>query len=190
MRQLFTAVSTICVLVVAGGVAARGSTIDFEGSFTASVSIDLAGRCAPFPAFNATGGGAARLLGDFINVQSDCRTSDSSFDEGVFEFRSVGDPEDSLFGTYFTVAAPQGGILELTSILLVNGGTGRLENTFGAIFGFGTLDEESSTINELLSGTLETTAAPEPGMTALIAAAFGVLWLWKRGPTFRALARR
>jgi hypothetical protein len=179
MRQLFKAVTTICVLVL-GGVAASGATVDFQGSFTAPVSIDLGGRCAPFPTFNAMGGGVATLLGDFVNVQSDCRTSESSFDEGVFEFRSVAVPENSVFGTYFTVGAPQDGILELTSILLVNGGTGSLENTFGAIFGFGSLDEESSTITESLSGTLETTDAPEPYMTALIAVAFGVLRFWKR----------
>jgi hypothetical protein len=183
MQQLLKAIFSIYVLSVAGGIVARGETIDFEGSFTASVSVDSVGRCAPFLTFNAAGGGVGTLLGDFISVQSDCRTSDSSFDEGVFEFRSVAVPEDSLFGTYFTVAAPQDGMLELTSILLVNGGTGRLGNTFGAIFGFGTLDEESLTISESISGQLET-AAPEPGMTALVAAAIGALWLWnrKRGP--------
>jgi hypothetical protein len=182
MHHLFKTVSTICVLAVAGGVAAHGATVDFEGSFSAPVSVDLAGRCGLFPTFNATGTGLAALLGDFINVQSDCRTSDSSFDDGVFEFRSTAAPQDSLFGTYFTVAAPQDGILELTSILLVNGGTGGLENTFGALFGFGILDEEGSTMSESLSGTLEIAEVPEPGTTALIAAALGVLWLWKRRP--------
>jgi hypothetical protein len=190
MHQLFKTISTICLLAVAGGVAAKGATIDFEGSFLAPVSIDGAGRCAPVPTFNAMGAGVGTLLGDFINTQSDCNTSESSFDDGVFEFRSVAAPQDSLFGTYFTVAAQQDGFLELTSILLVNGGTGRLENTFGALFGFGTLDQESLIINESLSGTLETAEAPEPGMTALVAAAFGLLWLWKRSPAFRALARR
>jgi len=185
MRQLFKAIFTICVLVVAGGVAARGATVDFSGSFTAPVSIDSAGRCAPSPTFNAMGVGVATLLGDFINVQSDCNTSESSFDDGVFEFRSVAAPEDSLFGTYFTVGAPQDGFIELTSILLVNGGTGRLENTFGALFGFGTLDEESLTISESLSGTLEMADAPEPGTLALIAAAFGALGLWKRRAKLR-----
>lgn len=175
LRQL--TISAICV--VAGGAVVHAETVDFSGSFTATVSVELAGRCASFPTFNAIGTGIATLLGDFTDVQSDCMTSDSSFDQGVFEFRSISIPEDSLFGTHFAVASPQEGTFELTSILLVNGGTGRFANAFGALFGLGTLDEESSSLSETLSGQIET-AAPEPRVTGLVAAALAVLWLLSR----------
>jgi hypothetical protein len=179
MIHLLKQLAISAIFAVAGGAVAHAETVDFSGSLTATVSVDLAGRCASFPTFNAIGTGIATLLGDFTDVQSDCMTSDSSFDQGIFEFRSVSIPGDSLFGTHFAVASSQEGTFELTSILLVNGGTGRFANAFGALFGFGTLDEGPGILSETLSGQLET-AAPEPRITGLVAAALAVLWLRSR----------
>jgi len=165
---------TIAAILAIPYAVAHASTIDFVGRLTGAASIDTAARCAPFPTVSATGAGVGTLLGDFADVQSDCMTSESSFDQGTFDFTSVSNPEDSLFGTYFAVASSQDGLLDLTSILVVSGGTGLFTGDFGAIFGFGTLDVETGILSETFSGELQTTV-PEPGTWTLIAVACAVL---------------
>ena len=178
MKHLVKQLTIAALLAFPYGVA-YASTIDFDGTVTGAASIDSAGRCAPLPTVSITGTGAATPLGDFADVQSDCMTSESSFDQGTFDFTSVSNPEDSLFGTYFAVASSQDELLDITSILVVTGGTGLFAGDFGAIFGIGTLDLTTGTLNETLSGELQTTI-PEPGTWALTALAFSVLWLLDR----------
>ena len=137
---------TIAAFTVACTAIAHADTIDFSASITGTVSLDPAGRCAPVPTINSAGTGAATLLGDFVDVQSDCMTSPFTFDQGLFAFTSLLIPENSLFGTYFAVAAPQDDLLALTSILVVTGGTGAFANEFGAIFGLETLDRTTGNI--------------------------------------------
>ena len=178
MKHLLKQLTIAALFAVVYGVA-HASTIDFAGSLTGAASISSAGRCAPFPIVSTTGTGVATPLGDFADVQSDCMTSESSFDQGVFDFTSISDPADSLFGTYFAVASSQDGLLDITSILLVTGGTGLFGGDFGAIFGIGTLDAKTGILNETFSGELQTTV-PEPGTWVLIALACALLGLLSR----------
>jgi len=178
MKHLLKQLTIAALFAVPYGVA-HASTIDFAGSLTGAASIDSAGRCAPFPTVSATGTGVATPLGDFADVQSDCMTSESSFDQGEFDFTSISNPADSLFGTYFTVASSPDGLLDITSILVVTGGTGLFAGDFGAIFGLGTLDVTTGVLSETFSGELQTTV-PEPGTWALIALACAVLGLVNR----------
>jgi len=173
MNYLLKQLTIVALFAVSYGVV-HASTIDFVGSLTGKASIDSAGRCAPSPTVSTTGTGVSTPLGNFADVQSDCMTSESSFDQGVFDFTSISNPADSLLGTYFAVASSQDGLLDITSILLVTGGTGLFAGDFGAIFGIGTLDTETGILNESFSGELQTTV-PEPGTWALIALVCAVL---------------
>jgi len=167
------------ILAVAYGALANASTIDFSGSVTGTTSFGSSGRCAPSPTLSASGNGVATVLGDFVDVQSACMTSESSFDDGVFAFTFDSNPGSSFFGTYFAVASSEDGLLELTSIFLVTGGTGLFANGFGAIFGLGTLDQSTGSWNETFSGQLETTI-PEPGTRSLMAGTLAAIWLLNR----------
>jgi hypothetical protein len=176
LRQLtITAAVTIVFNVLCGAIA-HATTIDFSGTIIGTASIDPAGRCGSAPTENITGTGVATILGDFVDVQSHCITSESSLDDGMFEFTSVSNPDDSLIGTYFAVASSQDGMLDFTAILLATGGTGVFADGFGAIFGLGTLDEGTAALSQSFSGQLETTT-PEPGTGGLIGIAFGALWI-------------
>lgn len=179
MKRLLT---QLVIVFVASLSLARATTIDFSGSVTGVLSTDPAGRCAPIPTVTTTGTGVATLLNDFSLAQSHCVTSDSSFDDGIFAFTSISAPEDSLFGTYFAVASPDSGAtVDFTAILLVTGGTGQFENSFGAIFGLGTLNQDTGAMSETFSGQVDATT-PEPGTMGLIAMAFVALWLLNKKP--------
>jgi hypothetical protein len=181
VKHIVKQLTMAAVLALAGGVSAHADITNFSGSITGTASTDAAGRCTASLTVNATGTGVATLLGDFLDVQSHCMTSESSFDQGVFDFASLTAPDDSLFGTYFAVATSQDGILEFDSILLVTGGTGLFANDFGALFGLGTLDENTGALNETFSGQLEATATvPEPDSKSLIAIAAAALWYLNR----------
>lgn len=176
MKQVLKQLTIAALLHVACGALAHAATIDFSASITGTSFLDLVGRCGAVPTVNITGTGAATLLGDFVDVQSHCLTSESSLDDGIFEFTSVSNPEDSLFGTYFAVASSQDGTLDFTSILLATGGTGVFADSFGAIFGLGTLDQGTAAFSETLSGQLEATT-PEPETRGLIGIVLGALWI-------------
>ena len=179
MKHLLKQITIAAIFAGTCGALAHASTIDFSGSVTGMASFDSGGRCAPSPTLNATGAGVSTALGDFVDIQNACMTSDSSFDDGAFDFKSVSNPENSFFGTYFAVASSQDGMLELTSIFLVTGGTGLFANDFGAIFGLGTLDQSTGSWNETFSGQLDTTV-PEPGTSCLMAGALAAIWLLNR----------
>jgi len=181
--QVFKLLMIAAGFAMAHGALARASTIDFAGTVQGTASVDLAGRCAPSPTTNVNGTGFSDLLGGFADVQSDCMTSDSSIDDGIFYFTSLSNPADSLFGAYFAAASLQDGILDFTSILLINGGTGAFAGDFGAVFGVGTLDEGTGTFDETLSGQLETTV-PEPGTMGLVVLPLVGLWLLSRKHRF------
>jgi hypothetical protein len=97
-------------------------------------------------------------------------------------------PGDSLFGTYFTSASLDEGTLDLTSIFLVTGGTGLFANDFGAIFGLGSLNDDTGSFDETFTGQLDT-IAPEPGTSGLIAITFPALWLLSRAVRKRGSER-
>ncbi len=179
MKHLTKQFVTALVFAIACGAFTYGDTIDFAGSVAGTFTVDNTGPCAPSPTVVSAGIGEGTLLGSFVAAQSHCMTSDTTFDQGVFDFTSVANPGDSLSGSYFAVASSQDGLLDFTSILLVEGGTGLFAEGVGAIFGTGTLDETTGTWNETLSGQVDATT-PEPREIGLITLGLAALLVAKR----------
>jgi hypothetical protein len=141
------------------GTLMHAAIIDLSGRIAGTASIALNGRCVPFPTVNATGTGFASGLGDFVDFQSHCTTSGSSFDQGTFELTSVAQSDNSLFGTHSGTASMQDGLLNFRSTLLVAGGTGAFSDASGTVSSSGTLNERTGAFSASLSGSV--TTAPE-----------------------------
>jgi hypothetical protein len=166
----------LAVLGVHSGTLIHAATIDFSGSIVGTASIALSGRCAPFPTVNAGGTGVASGLGNFVDLQSHCTTSGSSFDQGTFELISVAHPEDSLFGTYSGTASVQEGLLNFRSQLLVAGGTGVFADASGTVSSSRALNENTGAFSASLSGSV--TTAPEPAAIWLVSIGIPASWLF------------
>jgi hypothetical protein len=144
----------------------RASAINISGTVMGTASVDLSGRCAPFPTVSATGTGVASGLGNFVDTQNHCTNGNFSFYQGIFELASTDTPGNSLFGTYIGTASLQGGLLDFTSTLLVNGGTGVFANDSGTLLSSGTLNENTGAFSASFSGSVAN--VPEPRLSNLI----------------------
>lgn len=167
----------IAILLVSASVV-NASTINISGSVMGTASVDLAGRCAPFPTVSATGTGLASGLGNFTDTQSHCTNGSFSFNQGIFDLVSTDTPGDSLFGIYSGTASLQGGLLDFTSTLLVTGGTGLFANGSGTLFSTGALNENTGAFSASFSGSV--TTVPEPSAIFLTAIGIVVLWLTRQ----------
>ena len=164
----------------------HGSTINISGSVTGTASVDLAGRCAPFPTVSATGTGFATGLGNFSDTQSHCTNGNFSFNQGVFDLASTDSPADTFFGTYSGTASIQNGLLDFTATLLVTGGTGLFDNDSGTVASSGMLNENTGAFSASFSGSVGT--APEPSAIWLTAIGIGLLSLISRELHRRSVA--
>jgi hypothetical protein len=144
----------------------HAATVNISGSVMGTASVDLVGRCAPFPTVSATGSGMATGLGNFVDSQSHCTNGNFSFNQGMFELTSTDTPGNSLFGTYTGTASLQNGLLDFTSTLLVTGGTGLFANESGTLLSSGALNEATSAFSASFSGSVG--AVPEPSTSYLI----------------------
>jgi hypothetical protein len=158
----------------------RASTINISGTVTGTASVDLAGRCAPFPTVSATGTGVASGLGNFADTQSHCTNGNFSFNQGIFDLVSTDSPSDSLFGTYTGTASLQNGLLDFTSTLLVTGGTGLFGNDSGTLVSSGVLNENTGAFGASFSGSVG--SVPEPGPCYLIFLAIALATLTRIMP--------
>lgn len=171
LRSL-TAVLALMLMDVSIG---HASTIDISGSVMGTASVDLTGRCAPFPTVSASGTGVATGLGHFVDTQSHCTNGNFSFNKGIFDLVSTDTPGNSLFGTYSGTASLQNGLLEFTATLLVNGGTGLFSNDFGTLLSSGALNENTGAFSASFSGSVGT--VPEPSTVYLVLVAPAVAFL-------------
>lgn len=153
-------------LALCGASVAHASTINISGNVAGTSSVDLAGRCAPFPTVSATGTGVATGLGNFVDTQSHCTNGNFSFNQGIFDLVSTDTPGNSLFGTYNGTASLQNGSLDFTSTLLVTGGSGLFANDVGALLSTGALNESTGAFSASFSGSVGT--APEPSTVYLV----------------------
>src|SRR5215471_12152410 len=146
----------LVVLMSFGGSVGHAATINVSGTIMGTATVDLAGRCSPFPTVSATGTGFASGLGNVVDSQSHCTNGNFSFDQGVFNLSSTDAPANSLFGTYAGISSLQGGLLEFTATLLVSGGTGVFASASGTLQSSGSLNENTGAFNAQVSGSVST----------------------------------
>jgi len=163
------------MLVSCSGSIGHAATINVSGAVLGMATVDLAGRCAPFPTVSATGTGFASGLGNFFDSQSHCTNGNFAFDQGIFELTSTDTPENSLFGTYTGSSLLQGGLLGFTATLLVAGGTGVFASASGTLQSSGSLNESTGAFNAQFSGSVST--VPEPSAISLVSAGIAVVGL-------------
>lgn len=138
----------------------QATSLNFSGNLTGTAIENPAGRCAPFITVDATGTGSSTVLGSFNDIQSHCTTSLSTFGNGLFTLASLSQPTDSLFGIYSgTASVGPGGVLDFSSILTINHGTGRFAGASGSLDSSGTLDG-AGIFKASFNGLI--TPAPEP----------------------------
>jgi hypothetical protein len=141
----------------------HAATIEISGSLTGRAEI-VAGRCAPLATVEAQAAGSATGLGSFVDVQSHCTASASSFDSGIFDLASS-TSDSSLFGTYEGNTSFSNGKLDFGSLLVVTGGTGSFSSAAGTIPSTGTLDLNTGVYEASFSGLVST--VPEPSTNIL-----------------------
>jgi hypothetical protein len=144
----------------------HASPILISGSVTGAASVDLMGRCAPFPTVSAVGSGFGTGLGNFTDTQSHCTNGNFSFSQGTFDLVSTDSPQNSLFGTYDGTASLQNELLDFNAALLVTGGTGLFANDSGTLLSVGALNENTGAFSASFSGSVAPT--PEPSSFCLI----------------------
>jgi hypothetical protein len=182
-RKSVYQVISLGIGALVGTSAMQGSRIEISGSVTGMASIAFIGRCMPLPTVTAVGNGVASGLGAFVDEQSHCTTSSSTFSEGEFKLLSSANPEDSLFGIYTGTASFSEGVLDFMSPLSVLGGTGALLNATGVLASQGILDEKSGMFGASFSGVVST--APEPETAGSVGAALTLAMLCSVRSTFR-----
>ena len=178
VRQALKCPLPVITLLLVTASVVNASTIFISGSVMGTASVDMAGRCAPFPTVSATGTGSATGLGNFTDTQSHCTNNNFSFNQGIFDLVSTDTPGDSLFGIYSGTASLQGGLLDFTSTLLVTGGTGLFANDSGTLLSTGALNENTGAFSASFSGSVA--AVPEPSAIFLTAIGIVVLWLTRQ----------
>ena len=163
------------MLVSFSGFIGHAATINIFGTVLGMATVDLTGRCAPFPTVSATGTGLASGLGNFFDSQSHCTNGNFSFDQGMFTLTSIDTPENSLFGTYAGSSSLQDGLLGFTATLQVAGGTGAFGSVSGILQSSGSLNESTGAFNAQFSGSVST--VPEPSATSLVGAGIAIVGL-------------
>jgi hypothetical protein len=168
----------VMALVGLNGSVVHASTINISGSVMGTASVDLMGRCAPFPTVSATGSGFATGLGNFTDTQSHCTNGNFSFNQGVFDLTSTDTPANSLLGTYAGTSSSQNGLLDFNATLLVTGGTGLFADNFGTLLSSGALNEKTGAFSASFSGSVA--PVPEASTPYLIGVGIGILFLIRR----------
>lgn len=168
MRKTVLPFRTSIIFVVALlslSVSLKATSSNFSGSLTGRAFENPAGRCAPFITVDATGTGSSNVLGSFSDIQSHCTTSLSTFGNGLFTLSSLSQPADSLSGIYSgTASVGPGSVLDFSSILTIENGTGRFAGASGSLDSSGTLDQTGifkASFNGLVA------PAPEPATFCL-----------------------
>jgi hypothetical protein len=173
-RTIFATLA-VTLLCVASAAVARADTISFTGSrdvFNAPFAAPDTGRCGtPAPpnllAILPPGIGTSNL-GAFTTTENHCiNVATRVISDGRFTFDFGGG--NAFFGTYTgTVSPPVGGVVPISQIFTVTGGTGLFTGTSGSFTGIGARIEANGMANIHLDFNGTITTVPEPATVVLL----------------------
>lgn len=152
----------------------QSAPLIFSGTVAGTAGEDFSGRCAPLITVNAAGSGSSNLLGAFVDTQSHCDSSFTTFNNGLFTLTSQTSPTESLSGTYSGSALiGAGGALNFSAVLAVTGGSGQFTGASGTLISTGSLNP-SGGFQASFSGQVET--VPEPSTLLLLPLGSAAIW--------------